>query len=128
MKFIRVVILIYLLIGAIGCATGKKTDATMQTWMNSNVSELVTSWGPPDSSVQLPDGKSVYTWTSRGSYTMPTTTNTTASVYGYGNSAYGNAQSTTTGGQTLHFSCQKSFIVSGSGTIISYDWRGNSCR
>lgn len=37
-------------------------------------------------------------------YTTPTTTNTTASAYGSGNYAYGNAQSTTYGGQTYNIS------------------------
>ena len=41
-------------------------------------------------------------YVSSGTYTTPTTTNTTASAYSSGNYAYGNAQSTTTGGQTYN--------------------------
>ena len=37
---------------------------------------------------------------SNGSYTSPTHTETTASATGYGNTAYGQASTTTTGGQT----------------------------
>lgn len=37
---------------------------------------------------------------SLSSYTTPTYSNTTASAYGYGNYAYGQAQATTYGGQT----------------------------
>lgn len=43
-------------------------------------------------------------YTNYSSYTSPTTSNTTASVYGYGNSAYVNASTTTYGGQTYNFS------------------------
>ena len=39
-------------------------------------------------------------YTSTSTHTTPTTTNTTANAYGMGNYAYGNATSTTTGGQT----------------------------
>jgi len=111
-----------------GCATGAQTDEAMKSWLDHNINELVTSWGPPESSVQLPGGNVIYTWTNRGSYTMPTQTTTTANVYGSGNSAYGTAQSTTTGGQTLHFVCQKSFTVSKTGRIVAYNWQGNNCR
>jgi len=37
---------------------------------------------------------------SLSTYTTPTTSNTTANVYGYGNYAHGNATTTTYGGQT----------------------------
>jgi hypothetical protein len=43
-------------------------------------------------------------YVSNSTYTAPTTTNTTANVYGTGNYAYGNAQSTTYGGQTYNIS------------------------
>jgi hypothetical protein len=128
MKALRLVLLTGWLVVVVGCATGAKTDAAMKSWLNSNVSELVASWGPPDSSVQLPDGNIIYTWTGRGSYTTPTQTTTNASAYGIGNSAYGTAQSTTTGGQTIQYWCQKSFTVSASGKILSYHWQGNACR
>lgn len=39
-----------------------------------------------------------------GSYTTPTQSYTTANATAYGNSAYGTARTTTTGGQTFHIS------------------------
>ena len=42
--------------------------------------------------------------TTESTYTAPTTSQTTASAYGYGNAAYGHAQTTTYGGQTYHYS------------------------
>jgi hypothetical protein len=53
--------------------------------------------------------------TSRSSYTTPTTSNTTASVYGSGNYAYGNATTTTYGGQTYNISKPSS-----SNTIVCF--------
>lgn len=53
--------------------------------------------------------------TSHSSYTTPTTSNTTASVYGTGNYAYGNATTTTYGGQTYNISKPSS-----SNTIVCF--------
>lgn len=127
MKPIRVLILSCFFAMTAGCATGEKTEATMKSWLNHNVNELVASWGPPESSVQLPGGNVIYTWTSGGSWTSPTRTTTTASVTGAGNTVFGNAQTTTTGGHTFNFVCQMSFTVSETGQIVSYNWQGNDC-
>lgn len=43
-------------------------------------------------------------YVTNSTYTTPTTTSTTASTYGASNYAYGNAQSTTYGGQTYNIS------------------------
>ncbi len=43
-------------------------------------------------------------YTSNSTFTTPTTSNTTANVYGTGNYAYGNATTTTYGGQTYNVS------------------------
>lgn len=53
--------------------------------------------------------------TTTSTHTTPTTTNTTANVWGTGNYAYGNATSTTTGGQTYNISKPSS-----SNTIICF--------
>jgi hypothetical protein len=53
--------------------------------------------------------------TSQSSYTTPTVSNTTASVYGSGNYAYGNASTTTYGGQTYNISKPSS-----SNTIVCF--------
>jgi len=43
-------------------------------------------------------------YTRNSTYTTPTTSNTTANVYGSGNYAYGSATTTTSGGQTYNIS------------------------
>lgn len=54
-------------------------------------------------------------YTSNSSYTTPITSNTTASVYGTSNYAYGNATTTTYGGQTYNVSKPSS-----SNTIVCF--------
>jgi hypothetical protein len=52
---------------------------------------------------------------SNSTYTTPTTTNTNVNVFGTGNSAFGTATSTTTGGQTYNISKPSS-----SNTIVGF--------
>ena len=54
-------------------------------------------------------------YTKHSTYTTPTTSHTTASAYGTGNYAYGNATTTTTGGQTYNIS-----KPSASNTIVCF--------
>ena len=54
-------------------------------------------------------------YTSNSTHTTPTTSNTTANVYGSGNYAYGNARTTTYGGQTYNISKPSS-----SNTIVCF--------
>ena len=59
-------------------------------------------------------------YTSNSTYTTPTTSHTTGSAYGYGNSAYGSATTTTTGGQTYNISKPSS-----SNTIVCFKEKPN---
>jgi len=54
-------------------------------------------------------------------------TNTTGQVSAIGNTAYVNAVSTTTGGGVFQGSCDRILEVDGSGTVVSWEWRGNNC-
>ena len=44
-----------------GCVT---TKTVMESWMEHEVSELVSSWGAPHSALNTRDGKRVLTWES----------------------------------------------------------------
>lgn len=105
------------------CATTAKYEATLNSWLGHSANELVNSWGYPISTFEAPNGNTVYVYSSSGSYTMPTNTNTTVNVYG--NTAYAN--STTTGGQTLRFWCHTFFEVNSRKEITKWSWRGNNC-
>ena len=60
-------------------------------------------------------------YTSNSTYTTPTTSNTTANVYGSSNYAYGNATTTTYGGQTYSISKPSS-----SNTIVCFNEKPES--
>ena len=59
--------------------------------------------------------------TRNSTYTTPTTSNTTANVYGSGNYAYGTATTTTSGGQTYNIS-----KPSNSNTIVLFEEKPES--
>ena len=42
-----------------GCTT---PTAVMKSWVGHHESELLSSWGAPDSMMELQDGTKVYTW------------------------------------------------------------------
>ena len=106
-----------------GCATTAKYETVLNSWVGHDVNELISSWGYPVNSFKAPNGNTVYVYSSSGSYTMPTQTNSTYNVYG--NTVYGNT--TTTGGQTLNFWCRTFFEVSTSNKIVTWRWEGNNC-
>jgi uncharacterized protein YcfL len=43
----------------VGCTT---PTAVMQSWVGKQESDLISSWGAPDSMVELKDGTKVCTW------------------------------------------------------------------
>ena len=105
-----------------GCSITSTMNGIMSSWVGANIDEVVTQWGYPHEQREF-RGKNLYVWNRNTTLTMPQTTNTTANVYG--NSVY--AQSTTTGGNTTHWSCQRILEVDGNGTVVSYQWGGNNC-
>jgi len=111
-----------------GCATQAKYKATLDTWIGQPAQSLVDSWGYPASQMQAPDGNTVYVYDRSGSFVMPTTTTTNASVNAYGNHAYGTATSTTYGGNTINMNCTTFFEIGPNKTIVSWHSRGNNCK
>jgi hypothetical protein len=52
--FIEIIMFLF-----IGCTT---PQTVMESWIGHSESELVSSWGAPDSTVELNDKTKVYTW------------------------------------------------------------------
>ena len=58
MKIISIACLVGL-IGLSGCTT---TANKMASWVGRPEADLLSSWGAPDSSANLPNGTKIYTW------------------------------------------------------------------
>ncbi|PCI66631.1 MAG: hypothetical protein COB26_10970 [Piscirickettsiaceae bacterium] len=121
MNKLKFVLLVALVIVS-GCSITNTMNGIMSSWVGANIDEVVAQWGYPHEQREF-RGRTLYVWNRNTTLTMPQTTNTTANVYG--NTVY--AQSTTTGGNTTHWSCQRILEVNENGTVISYQWGGNNC-
>jgi predicted small secreted protein len=110
-----------------GCATTAGFEKVMNSYLGHNVNDFIAATGYAPQQV-LPDGSGklyVFGASSTGYYQLPQTT--TASVTGYGNSAYGTA--TTSGGGTIPINrqCSWTFRTRADGTIHTWNARGNAC-
>ncbi len=126
------------------CATTGKYKAVLDSWVGSSADNLVSSWGPPDSSYRLSNGGEVLSYSRADnihmpgySYTTPQTTYQDGSVSTYGTygSAYGNYSGTSTtyvqhqtAGYDIHMSCVTRFTVNPSGIITRWSFQGNACK
>jgi len=123
MKFLIVAAaLLSLLISA--CATTANYEAVLNSWKGQNISDLINDWGYPINSYKLPNGNTVYMYSSSNTYITPRNTTTTYEVRG--NTIYG--RSNTYGGQTLNYWCNTFFEADESGQIVTWRWEGNDCR
>lgn len=110
-----------------GCATSAKYKAVLDSWVGSPVQSLVDSWGYPAQQMVSPAGNQVYVYQRSGSFVVPATSTTYATVSGYGNTAYGQATTTTYGGNTVNLNCATYFEIGPGQTIISWRFQGNNC-
>lgn len=63
----RRAVLVGLLLSCLACVSGTRTentdlDAVMKSWMNSSMSDLIASWGPPDQETAVENGGKVLTY------------------------------------------------------------------
>ncbi len=124
----KILVLMMLSLALSACATTANYEAILNTWIGADINKLVESWGYASNSFVAPNGNKVYVYERGGSFTMPTTYQTTARVYGYGNSAYGTATTNVYGGQTVTLWCRTFFEVNSSDIIINWRWEGNGCK
>ena len=59
MKRLVVPLVATLLVVCAGCTT---PSAVMKSWVGHHESALISTWGAPDSVIELQDGNKVYTW------------------------------------------------------------------
>ncbi|SRR5690554_419607 len=103
MRHLIVVLLIAL---AAGCVSTE-----MKSYMGKDIREVILVSGPPINALDMGNGVRAFQFKwGGGSFTVPQTTQTTGNVTSYGNSAWLNATSITTGGGTFH----------SEGCVISY--------
>ncbi len=95
------------------CATSKKYAAKLDTWLGSDVNNLITSWGPPSDVYTMPNGNKMYTWLWVGS------TLVTSNYNSYLNMTLTNA---------VTYWSKTTFTTDASGKITNWRYEGNACR
>jgi hypothetical protein len=97
----------------IGCATTAKYEKRLQSWMGSNETAIVSSWGPPNETYSLPDGGKILTWsTSSGVQSFSTYNQFTKTIQTNTNTYW----------------CKTMMTMSSEGIVVNWQWQGNSCR
>ena len=134
-KYILLIVLLFT-----GCATAEGYRQLVQNWVGRSESDLVKTWGPPQSSYAMNDGSKVLQYFKSQSayipgytYNTPVTTYHSGSVYGSTGYNYLSGTSTTyvpktTPGTFINTECTTNFIISSQGKVASFNFEGNSCR
>lgn len=65
-KSLSMLLTLLLAITLIGC--GASIQKKMQSWVGADESQLLSSWGAPDTSLDTADGKRIHTWKTLWNY------------------------------------------------------------
>lgn len=133
MKKITYIFVMLMLVS--GCATTAKYEAKLNTWVGASEDSLIASWGIPDKTYDMRDGKKAIGYvhkstvqTGGSTYTIPQTSYHTGTV---GNQTYSDTSTTYVTErepiQRYRLSCKTSFIIDNSGKIESWHHEGNNC-
>lgn len=113
-----------------GCATTPYvpvSDALYQKkfleWKNKDINDLIYAWGPPSSTFTMPNTNKMFTWDNMETGSTVTSTQGSSVYLGHG-VAVGDGQSVS---HTETWECHTTIVTSASGTILSWQFKGNNC-
>ena len=127
-----------------GCATTANYEKLLQTWVGDSEDNLVSKWGPPDSSYALSNGGKVLQYSRSqniqfggNTYMAPVTTFHHGTVTA--NDGISNVNGSYSGTSTsyvpktapvenVQLNCATRFTVNKNGRITNWAWQGNSCK
>jgi hypothetical protein len=112
--------ILFTILFIVGCATQAKYEAILNTWIGSNINNMMNSWGYPSGSFKSPNGNTVYVYGDSRTMTMPTQSRTTQDFLG-------NYETTITGGETINLHCTTYIETDEHGMIVKWSFKGNHC-
>ena len=133
--FRKIIYLFILTVLLSGCATTKKYEALLNTWMGDSEESLIRSWGAPQSSYQMENGKKAVGYSYRktivsGGYSYVTS----ETVYDQSScGAHGSCWpateyvTQTTPVSSTDYWCDTTFFIGVDGRIEGWHWQGNNC-
>jgi hypothetical protein len=89
-----------LIIGLSGCAS-----QIMQSYVGKDLREVILDYGQPTNAFDMGEGKRAFQWARNKQFYVPTTSTTTGSVIGAGNTSFLNANTITSGGYMAENKC-----------------------
>jgi hypothetical protein len=118
-----------------GCATTVKYEAKLNTWIGASEDALIASWGVPNKTYEMRDGKKAIEYVDRNTvemggytYTTPQTTYESGKI---GDKTYSGTSTTyvtvTEPVRKYKSYCKTSFVINNSGIIESWHHEGNDC-
>ena len=129
------ILVLLLCLGLSGCATTVKYEAKLNTWIGASEDALIASWGVPDKTYDMRDGKKAIEYVDRNTVEMGGYTYTTPQItYESGKIGDKSYSGTSTTYETetepirkYRLSCKTTFIINNSGQIESWHHEGNNC-
>ena len=115
----------------VGCATNAKYSNVLDSWGGVHVDELTTSWGSPDQSSTVADGRQIIEYEQQenvqsGGHTYVST------IVTMGATPHGGMRSSEVQKQApvrdVSLWCKTTFIANSSGIITSATSEGNNCK
>ena len=123
---LRIMVLISCSIILSGCAG--RINNIMSSWEGSHYSDLIASWGPPQSVFEDGSGGRILVYTQVRSWTAPgsSVTRTTGTATVYDNYIWGSSTSRTTyiPPATYAYSAYRMFWINSNGFIYRWAWKG----
>lgn len=121
---LKIFLSIFFIVILSGCATESKYREVLKSWIGASESELISSWGPPDSVYENNKGGRILTYKAIGNFFIPGTSPTYQTTI-IGNTAY----TTSHGGypsQNITTWCN-TYITVRKGKITRWSYKGNNC-
>jgi len=129
-------LILLLCLGFSGCATTAKYEAKLDTWVGASEESLIASWGVPDKTFDMLDGKRAIAYVYKNifqtggySHTVPQTTYQAGTIGGQPYSGTSTAYVRETEPARDHrLSCKTSFIINNNTRKVeSWHHEGNNC-
>lgn len=101
--------------------TSEGFEQVLNSWIGAEGKELVATWGPPDTTFDLPGGGVVWSYRSLTQYTNPVRSKT---VYYEVSNTY---ETTYSGGELVTEYCNVDFELSDKNSVLRWRHEGNEC-
>jgi len=96
-----------------GCATTRLYEKQLQTWVGEDVNDMLTAWGAPAETFDMPNGNKMYVFLQTGG------TSSTAYALPYTTAVVGSSETNW---------CKTTFVVDPKQVVRSWSHEGNMCK